>query len=86
MGTWTDVVFCSQEVDLGVKFIEKQMRRPFPRGATYKAAKDNELPLLLSVRSGAAVSMPGMIDTVLNLGLNDEVVDKFCSSSTTSEA
>ena len=75
-----------KEVDLGVKFIEKQMRRPFPRGATYKAAKDNELPLLLSVRSGAAVSMPGMMDTVLNLGLNDEVVDKFCPSSTTSEA
>jgi pyruvate, orthophosphate dikinase len=32
-----------------------------------------EKPLLLSVRSGAAVSMPGMMDTVLNLGLNDEV-------------
>ncbi|MDD5699539.1 MAG: pyruvate, phosphate dikinase, partial [Victivallaceae bacterium] len=32
-------------------------------------------PLLLSVRSGAAVSMPGMMDTVLNLGLNDETVD-----------
>lgn len=31
-------------------------------------------PLLLSVRSGAAASMPGMMDTVLNLGLNDEVV------------
>lgn len=34
--------------------------------------KDN--PLLISVRSGARVSMPGMMDTVLNLGLNDEVV------------
>ena len=33
---------------------------------------DSENPLLLSVRSGAAVSMPGMMDTVLNLGLNDE--------------
>ena len=88
MGTWTDVVFCSQEVDLGVKFIEKQMRRPFPRVAISKAAKDkdNELPLLLSVRSGAAVSMPGMMDTVLNLGLNDEVVHRFCSAPTTSEA
>ena len=31
-------------------------------------------PLLLSVRSGAAISMPGMMDTVLNLGLNDESV------------
>jgi pyruvate,orthophosphate dikinase len=35
---------------------------------------DPEKPLLVSVRSGAAVSMPGMMDTVLNLGLNDEVV------------
>ena len=34
---------------------------------------DPSNPLLLSVRSGAAVSMPGMMDTVLNLGLNDEV-------------
>ena len=75
----------AKEVDLGVKFIEKQMRRPFPRGATSKT-KDGELPLLLSVRSGAAVSMPGMMDTVLNLGLNDDVVDGFCSSPTTSDA
>ncbi|MEZ4842314.1 MAG: pyruvate, phosphate dikinase [Flavobacteriaceae bacterium] len=35
---------------------------------------DRENPLLISVRSGARVSMPGMMDTVLNLGLNDEVV------------
>ena len=35
---------------------------------------DAEKPLLVSVRSGAAVSMPGMMDTVLNLGLNDETV------------
>ncbi|PUZ40504.1 hypothetical protein GQ55_9G429700 [Panicum hallii var. hallii] len=35
---------------------------------------DPRRPLLLSVRSGAAVSMPGMMDTVLNLGLNDDVV------------
>ena len=32
-------------------------------------------PLLLSVRSGARASMPGMMDTILNLGLNDEVVE-----------
>lgn len=32
-----------------------------------------QVPLLLSVRSGAAISMPGMMDTVLNLGLNDAV-------------
>ncbi|MBN2109476.1 MAG: pyruvate, phosphate dikinase [Methanosarcinaceae archaeon] len=36
---------------------------------------DNENPLLLSVRSGARVSMPGMMDTVLNLGLNDSTVE-----------
>ncbi len=36
---------------------------------------DPENPLLVSVRSGAAASMPGMMDTVLNLGLNDEVVE-----------
>ncbi|RHN64189.1 putative pyruvate, phosphate dikinase [Medicago truncatula] len=38
-------------------------------------------PLLLSVRSGAAISMPGMMDTVLNLGLNDEVVAGLASKS-----
>ena len=36
---------------------------------------DVENPLLLSVRSGARASMPGMMDTILNLGLNDEVVE-----------
>jgi len=36
---------------------------------------DPDQPLLVSCRSGAAVSMPGMMDTVLNLGLNDEIVD-----------
>ncbi len=41
---------------------------------TGKRFGDPERPLLVSVRSGAAVSMPGMMDTVLNLGLNDEVV------------
>ena len=40
-----------------------------------KKLGDPENPLLLSVRSGAAVSMPGMMDTVLNLGLNDDVAE-----------
>ena len=35
---------------------------------------DLENPLLVSVRSGARASMPGMMDTILNLGMNDEVV------------
>jgi pyruvate, orthophosphate dikinase len=40
-----------------------------------KRFDDPEDPLLVSVRSGAAVSMPGMMDTILNLGLNDEAVE-----------
>ena len=42
---------------------------------------DSENPLLVSVRSGARVSMPGMMDTVLNLGLNDETVQGLARSS-----
>ncbi len=42
---------------------------------------DKENPLLVSVRSGARASMPGMMDTVLNLGLNDEVAEGFAASS-----
>ena len=44
---------------------------------TGKKFGDYTNPLLVSVRSGARVSMPGMMDTVLNLGLNDLVVEKF---------
>ena len=42
---------------------------------------DTENPLLLSVRSGAAVSMPGMMDTILNLGLNDDAVKGLIARS-----
>ena len=42
---------------------------------------DAENPLLVSVRSGARVSMPGMMDTVLNLGLNDTTVEGLATSS-----
>jgi len=38
-------------------------------------------PLLVSVRSGAAVSMPGMMDTILNLGLNDDIIEKWLSDT-----
>ena len=41
---------------------------------TGKTFGDNTNPLLVSVRSGAAISMPGMMDTILNLGLNDTTV------------
>ena len=42
---------------------------------------DKENPLLVSVRSGARASMPGMMDTILNLGLNEEVVDVIAKKS-----
>lgn len=48
-----------------IRFLEEKTGKKFG---------DPSNPLLVSVRSGAAVSMPGMMDTVLNLGLNDEVV------------
>ena len=42
---------------------------------------DRENPLLVSVRSGARASMPGMMDTILNLGLNDEGVEALAKTS-----
>ncbi len=42
---------------------------------------DREKPLLVSVRSGAPISMPGMMDTILNLGLNDETVEGLAKST-----
>ncbi|MBU4310671.1 pyruvate, phosphate dikinase, partial [bacterium] len=52
-----------EEIDRNLKRLEKTMGAGF--GDRYN-------PLLVSVRSGARVSMPGMMDTILNLGLNDE--------------
>jgi pyruvate, orthophosphate dikinase len=48
---------------------------------TGKAFGDKSNPLLVSVRSGARASMPGMMDTVLNLGLNDETVEALAKKS-----
>ena len=50
-------------------------------GATGKKFGDSANPLLVSVRSGAPVSMPGMMDTILNLGLNDQTVDGLSTQS-----
>ncbi len=57
--------------------LEEQVRENLARIEEAMGAKfgDTSNPLLLSVRSGARVSMPGMMDTVLNLGLNDETVE-----------
>ena len=48
---------------------------------TGKKFGDLDNPLLVSVRSGARASMPGMMDTILNLGLNDEVVERFAAKT-----
>jgi len=48
---------------------------------TGKKFGDKENPLLVSVRSGARASMPGMMDTILNLGLNEEVVNTLAEKS-----
>jgi len=61
-----------KEVTSALKKVENSM------GATFG---DPANPLLLSVRSGARVSMPGMMDTVLNLGLNDETVEGIIRQS-----
>ena len=50
-------------------------------GITGKKFGDKENPLLVSVRSGARASMPGMMDTILNLGLNEEVVQALAKSN-----
>jgi pyruvate,orthophosphate dikinase len=50
-------------------------------GRTGKGFGDDSSPLLVSVRSGAAVSMPGMMDTILNLGLNDVAVEGLAAST-----
>jgi pyruvate,orthophosphate dikinase len=65
-GEWPDGLYA--QVEEGIAHLEDAMGRRF-------GAPEN--PLLVSVRSGAATSMPGMMDTVLNLGLNDDVVEGF---------
>jgi len=58
-----------------MQYIEKM------EGVTGKKFGDLENPLLVSVRSGARASMPGMMDTILNLGLNEEVVEVMAKKS-----
>ena len=60
------VALLKEEVEKAVQHIETLMNSKFG---------DVENPLLVSVRSGARASMPGMMDTILNLRLNDDVVE-----------
>ncbi len=55
-----------KQIDSAIEKLEKETGKKFG---------DKENPLLVSVRSGSRVSMPGMMDTVLNLGMNDEVAE-----------
>ncbi|WP_195371283.1 MULTISPECIES: pyruvate, phosphate dikinase [Parabacteroides] len=75
----TDV--CSEYYELGqekvVELLKSDVEKAIANVETLMNSKfgDVENPLLVSVRSGARASMPGMMDTILNLGLNDEVVE-----------
>jgi len=69
-GEWPDGL--EEEVRAGIRHVEEAMGLSFG---------DSSNPLLVSVRSGAAVSMPGMMDTVLNLGINDAVVAGIAKKS-----
>jgi pyruvate,orthophosphate dikinase len=62
----------AEQVDAALQRLEEQAE---------KRLGDDEDPLLVSVRSGARESMPGMLDTVLNLGLNDESVEGLARST-----
>jgi pyruvate,orthophosphate dikinase len=61
-----------EEVHAGVKTLEKELGKKFG---------DDKSPLLFSVRSGAAASMPGMMDTVLNLGMTDTSVEALAAAT-----
>src|SRR5215212_259358 len=65
------------------KRLQAQVENALQRleSATGKHLGDGDNPLLVSVRSGAAVSMPGMMETILNLGLNDVTVEGLTRQS-----
>ncbi len=65
------------------KNIQKQIKQKIKKieSLTHKNFGSTKNPLLLSVRSGARASMPGMMDTILNLGLNDDVASSFAQAT-----
>src|SRR5207247_10773853 len=62
----------SDEIDEHIRRLEERTGKGFGSSGD---------PLLVSVRSGAAVSMPGMMDTILNLGLNDEAAEGLAAGT-----
>lgn len=73
------------EYTRSVHELERQSGRKFGIASGTKPGDEKTFPLLLSVRSGAAVSMPGMMDTVLNLGMNDEIVARMVTFTNNSK-
>ena len=63
------------QIDQGIRDTEKES------GKSFGGLEEGKTPLLVSVRSGARVSMPGMMDTILNLGLNDKSVETLAKVS-----
>lgn len=77
---------CNEYLALGEEFPEGMLEQVFTAMSeleekTGKIFGDQANPLLVSIRSGASVSMPGMMDTILNLGLNDETVQGLAQLS-----
>lgn len=64
------------KVEEAIRRVEQDMGRPFGGGSTANTQQQQQQqPLLFSCRSGAKISMPGMMDTVLNVGLNNQTVE-----------
>ena len=77
---------CNEFYELGKKWpegLEKQVRENLAdlEKEQGKELGKGENPLFVSVRSGSYVSMPGMMDTILNLGMNDESVEAFAKKN-----
>lgn len=76
---------CIRFLDKGALWdeLEEEIRAHIAKieEVTGKKFSDNENPLLVSVRSGAVISMPGMMDTILNLGLNDQAVEGLAKAT-----
>ncbi|MCI8402149.1 MAG: pyruvate, phosphate dikinase [Lachnospiraceae bacterium] len=77
---------CTDYYNNGKQITEEVQKQIFDalkvlEGIQNKKFGDNEDPLLVSVRSGARASMPGMMDTILNLGLNDVAVEGFAQKT-----
>ena len=64
-----------EQIDEAIHAVEKEA------GKSFGGVDKSKMPLLVSVRSGARVSMPGMMDTILNLGLNDESVELLAKAA-----